>query len=178
MKRIFFIFLIVISFPFSTLGTERYKELLKQDLEVYVKCYANQNYRCMSSYIVPSVINKMGGIDGFIKTMKFLPEMFKKSGVEFNSKLFTTGEPGPIVIEKNILVSIIPTRTSIKLNGKNGIINASIIGISKNKGETWFYVEGTNEGRSILKEISNDLYNFLNFPDNTLYINGKTRVIK
>lgn len=67
-KVTFNIFLI--SFSSISFGNENYKNLLKQDLDNYAKCYSNQDYRCVSSYILPSVIQKIGGINGFIKTMK------------------------------------------------------------------------------------------------------------
>lgn len=68
MKVTFNIFLI--SFSSISFGNENYKNLLKQDLDNYAKCYSNQDYHCVSSYILPSVIQKIGGINGFIKTMK------------------------------------------------------------------------------------------------------------
>lgn len=67
-KVTFNIFLI--SFSSISFGNENYKNLLKQDLDNYAKCYSNQNYRCVSSYILLSVIQKIGGINGFIKTIK------------------------------------------------------------------------------------------------------------
>ena len=87
--------------------------------------------------------------------------------------LFTTCNPNPIAADKNILVSIVPTRIPIIINGTESIINSFIIAISKNKCKTWFYIEGTKTEQSLLKQISEDLFNLCNFPKKTLNINDQ-----
>ena len=173
-----FKFFLIILFLFFLLtgrsyALEKYQVLLKNDLLNYVSCYKNQNYICMSSYVLPEVIKNLGGVQNFIKLMETVPDMFRKSGIELLPNLFNTGTPSPIITDTKNIISIIPTITPVRFNNADGVIKGFIIAVSRNKGRKWFYVEGSNEGEQYLKNLSREIYELIKFPQKTLNVNNK-----
>ena len=175
MKRIFIIIVILIAFfPLKIFANTNYKTLLNNDLNKYIKCFSIKDYRCMSSYILPDIMDQMGGLEGFINLMNTLEETFNEQGLILRKEKFENGLPSPIIKDDNIIVSIVPTLLPISLNGQEGVIKSSIIAISYNDGQTWYYTEGTQEGQSFLNDISAEIFKMINFPKSSMILNGET----
>ena len=150
------------------------QNLLLKDLDDYLQCWQNQNYRCMATYVVPGVVKQLGGVEGFINIMESVPALLESQGMRLDISSMTMGVPSPVTEYKGVLMSVVPTRIPFYLNGERAVMNGSIVALSENQGGRWYYVEGTTEGLQFLAStFGNDLFRYINLPRNTMELNGQ-----
>ena len=151
-----------------------YRKLLLKDLDDYLVCWQNENYRCMATYVVPGVVEELGGVEGFIKTMESVPALFEAQGMELDVSSMNMGVPSPLAEHKDVLMSVVPTRIPLKINGERAVLNGSIVALSENQGQRWYYIDGTTEGLQFLASTFGDeLFRFIVVPKNTIELNGQ-----
>ena len=156
-------------------ANSQYQNLLLKDLDDYLQCWQNQNYRCMATYVVPGVVQQLGGVEGFIKIMESVPALFEAQGMKLDISSMNMGVPSPVAEYKSVLMSVVPTRIPFEINGENAAMNGSIVALSENQGQRWYYVEGTTEGMQFLAStFGNDVFRYINVPRNTMELNGQT----
>jgi hypothetical protein len=161
-------------FSSSHATNAQYQNLLLKDLDDYLQCWQNQNYRCMATYVVPGVVQQLGGIEGFINIMESVPALMESQGMRLDISSMTMGVPSPVAEYKGVLMSVVPTRTPFYLNGERAVMNGSIVALSENQGGRWYYVEGTTEGVQFLAStFGNDLFRYINVPRNTMELKGQ-----
>ena len=150
-----------------------YRKLLLKDLDDYLVCWQNENYRCMATYVVPGVVEELGGVEGFIKTMESVPALFEAQGMELDVSSMNMGVPSPLAEYKDVLMSVVPTRIPLKINGERAVLNGSIVALSENQGQRWYYIDGTTEGLQFLASTFGDeLFRSIVVPKNTIELNG------
>jgi hypothetical protein len=120
---------------------------LNQKLKQYKKCYTEKDYICMSTMVLPSVIEETGGVEGFIQLMDSLPTILAQQGFTMDAAEMEFGKSGKIVAHEEFAVSVIPTKQPVVVQGTNGIVEGSVIAFSADKGDTWFFLEGSDEGK-------------------------------
>ena len=151
-----------------------YRKLLLKDLDDYLVCWQNENYRCMATYVVPGVVEELGGVEGFIKTMESVPALFEAQGMRLDVSSMNMGVPSPLAGYKDVLMSVVPTRIPLKINGEKAVLNGSIVALSENQGQRWYYIDGTTEGLQFLASTFGDeLFRFIVVPKNTIELNGQ-----
>ncbi len=151
-----------------------YRRLLLKDLDDYLVCWQNQNYRCMATYVVPGVVEELGGVEGFIKTMESVPALFESQGMRLDVSSMNLGVPSRSAEFSAVLVSVVPTRIPLKINGEKAVLNGSIVALSENQGQRWYYIDGTTEGLQFLASTFGDeLFRFIVVPKNTIELNGQ-----
>lgn len=161
-------------FSSSHAANTKYQNLLLKDLDDYLHCWQNQNYRCMATYVVPEVVKQLGGVEGFINTMESVPAFMESQGMRLDISSMTIGIPSPVAEYKGVLISVVPTRIPLHLHGERAVVNGSIVALSENQGGRWYYVEGTTEGAQFLAStFGNDLFRYINVPRNTMELNGQ-----
>ncbi|MEC8307429.1 MAG: hypothetical protein VX363_00300 [Pseudomonadota bacterium] len=165
--------LLCVSTAISAADTS-YRKLLLKDLDDYLVCWQNQNYRCMATYVVPRVVEELGGVEGFIKTMESVPALFEAQGMRLDVSSMNMGVPSPLAEYKDVLISVVPTRIPLTINGENAVLNGSIVALSENQGQRWYYIDGTTEGLQFLASTFGDeLFRFIVVPKNTIELNGQ-----
>jgi hypothetical protein len=174
-KNFKFITLIVILFSISCGNNSKN---LETKLNEYKKTYENGDYVKMSSFVLPGLIEQFGGTENFVNTMNSLPELFLGMGMEVDMKKMKFGELGKILSKSNYLISVVPTTLPIKINNVEGVIKSSVICFSQDNGETWFFIEGNDEGRSSISNTNPEIIQMINVPLPEMNINGKTMVQK
>ena len=164
--------LLCVSTAISAADTS-YRKLLLKDLDDYLVCWQNENYRCMATYVVPGVVEELGGVEGFIKTMESVPALFEAQGMELDVSSMNMGVPSPLAEYKDVLMSVVPTRIPLKINGERAVLNGSIVALSENQGQRWYYIDGTTEGLQFLASTFGDeLFRSIVVPKNTIELNG------
>ena len=175
-KSILKVLLIMLFAAYSSFNAanSQYQNLLLRDLDDYLQCWQNQNYRCMATYVVPGVVQQLGGVEGFIKIMESVPALFEAQGMKLDISSMNMGVPSPVAEYKSVLMSVVPTRIPFEINGENAVMNGSIVALSENQGQRWYYVEGTTEGVQFLAStFGNDVFRYINVPRNTMELNGQ-----
>ena len=143
---------------------------LKERLKRYKKCFTQKDYICMSSMVLPSIVEELGGVEAFINTMKLASNMLAKQGMTVDPSKMQFGEPSAIIMHEEFAVSVIPTKQPVSINGKKGYILGSIIAFSGDKGKTWFFLEGSDEGKIALVNEAPGLLQKINIPNPKLQI--------
>ena len=83
-----------------------------------------------------------------------------------------------IVKHDNYIITVVPTTLPIILSGLSGITESSIIGFSEDNGDTWFFIEGTDEGRMTIANYSPEILQKIDVPTPMLKIGEKTLIQK
>ena len=151
-----------------------YRKLLLKDLDDYLVCWQNENYRCMATYVVPGVVEELGGVEGFIKTMESVPALFEAQGMRLDVSSMNMGVPSPLAEYNDVLISVVLTRIPLEINSERAVLNGSIVALSENQGQRWYYIDGTTEGLQFLASTFGDeLFRFIVVPKNTIELNGQ-----
>ena len=151
---------------------------LENKLNEYKQSYINGDYVKMSSFILPSMIEEAGGTENFVNTMNSIPKIFAQMGMDVDLKKMKFGEVGKVYEKNEFLISVVSTTLPLKIKNINGEIKSSIICFSDDKGETWFFIEGNDEGRSAISNTNPQIIQMINVPTPEMNINGKTLVQK
>ncbi len=130
----------------------------------------------MSSFVLPSIVEEAGGVDGFVLLMQSLVDLLAEVGMTMDPADMEFGAPGPIVSHEDVLVSVIPTEVGITIQGQAGSINASVVGFSQDGGETWFFIEGSDEGRAAIAEVAPEVLQKVEIPTTTMTVGDTTLV--
>ena len=70
-------------------------------------------------------------------------------------------------------MSVFSTRIPLKINGEKAVLNGSIVALSENQGQRWYYIDGTTEGLQFLASTFGDeLFRLIVVPKNTIELNG------
>jgi hypothetical protein len=175
MKKLLFFLVVLSTF---TISCSNNKSKLKEKLDQYISSYKTGDYVKMSSFVLPSQISEMGGTESFVNTMNSLPETFASLGMVVDIKKLEFGEIGEIYEKSNFLISVVPTTLPIEINGMRGTITGSVICFSEDKGETWYFIEGNDEGRSAISNTNPEIIQMITVPAPELKVNGKVLVQK
>ena len=175
MKKLFISLLLLSTIVVSC---SQNKSQLKEKLDQYISCYTTGDYVKMSSFLLPSQISAMGGTESFVNTMNSLPETFASLGMIVDIKKIKFGEIGEIYEKSNFLISVVPTTLPIEINGMAGTLTGSVICFSEDKGETWYFIEGNDEGRSAISNTNPVIIQMITVPSPELKVNGKVLVQK
>ena len=150
---------------------------LDTDLDGVMTCLRNSDYRCLSSYTLPKVMDEAGGVSLFIQKFHEITDDLREQGIEPNWSSAAIGTAKPYLGESNF-VSLIPYQFSVKINEVEGVVNTFLVGLSSDMGKTWYFFDDTNnEGTRILQQEAPDVYEYLhNFnilTDPSIAIGGK-----
>lgn len=155
------------------LDPDTYKKILLEKLDIYKGCYQRKDYIKMSSFVLPILIQDIGGVDKFVEQMKNLPHFFESKGMQVDMSASTFGEPEQFYKSGNSIISLVCTKLPISINNQKGFIESSIICFSKDEGATWFFIEGDNEGKSYIAATNPEIIQELDVPIPQIRINGK-----
>ena len=157
--------------------TNTIKDPFIKDLNDYIFCFSNKNYRCLASYFHPEITREMGSLAEFINTMESALEELKSGGLQQDLSSLKFGKVNLYLGGENY-VAVIPTEMSVMFKGKSGKTNSYIIAVSADDGKTWYYIDGSSkEGKELLEKEAPSIYEFLNygnlFPDTNLIIGNR-----
>ena len=162
----------------AEVATKKTELNVDEKLSQYMKCWKEKDYICMSTMVFPKVIEEAGGVEGFVEMMNSLPSLLEELGMEMDASKMIFGNRKPIVKHDNYIITVVPTTLPIILSGLSGITEGSIIGFSEDNGDTWFFIEGTDEGRMTIANYSPEILQKIDVPTPMLKIGEKTLIQK
>lgn len=151
---------------------------LNSKLDQYKKCFISNDYICQSAFVLPSLINEAGGVDGFVELMKSTMTNLNNQGMKLFPDKVEFGKRSKLVSHKDLFISVIPTKIPIEIKGDNGFIHGSIIAFSKDSGDTWFFIEGSDEGKTDIANSSPEIMQKINIPTPTLNLGNVVLIQK
>lgn len=160
------------------LSCSQKKNKLKEKLDQYATSYQMEDYVKMSSFVLPSVMEQIGGTENFVNLMTSLPATFANAGMKVDLRKIEFGEIGEIYEKRNFLISVVTTTLPIEVNNMKGTIKSSVIGFSEDKGETWYFIEGNDEGRTAISNTNPEIIQLIKVPTPEMKIGDKILVQK
>jgi len=149
---------------------------LDSKLAKYKECFINKDYVCMSSMVLPSIIQQAGGSKQFVEMMKALPETLTKQGLIMDASKMKFGKNSNIITQNDVLISIIPTEQPVVIQGTKGLMSGSIIAFSNDNGSSWFFLEGNDESKMMITDTVPELLQKINIPIAKLTLGNKTLI--
>ena len=106
------------------------KDTLQSSIEKYKDCMIDSDFQCVAKLTDPSLVETMGGINGFEKIMK-------SSGLTISA--INIKNIAQIKKDGNTLSSQITYSQIANMNGEKMTMDASFIATSKDDGSSWFF---------------------------------------
>lgn len=108
-------------------GMEMAKAVLAKDVDKLVK------------YIHPKMVEAAGGKEKMMMARDTANKYMQQFGAEI--KKVTIGNPAPVVSYKNELQTTLPQTTEVKFMASTVILESTLIAISQDKGEHWYFID-------------------------------------
>ncbi|MDD5150985.1 MAG: hypothetical protein PHC28_11015 [Flavobacterium sp.] len=136
MKKYLYILLILSNYTFSQ---NQFSSKIKSECEIMISAMKNSNYNKILDYTYPKIVEMGGGREKLSSLMKSTFDKMKSEGFVFENEIIE--EPQNIFIAGKELHCIIPKKTIMKT--PKGRIQATYyyLGISKNGGGKWYFIE-------------------------------------
>ncbi len=123
------------------------------------KAFMQNDFSTFSKYMHPNIISFAGGKEKMKTKMDSAYATMKLFGVSF--KRYWIGTPGEIVNYKNQLQAVLPESTVMKTPLGELTAETSVIAISTDKGNNWYFIDTNvykaDKLKSILPDISPEL---------------------
>jgi hypothetical protein len=167
MKSLYFILLFSATFLYSVAQKPAFdeisaKESMQKSAEAMVELFSKGEFKDYIKYIHPKIVQMLGGKEKMVVFLEKQIGGMKDDGFVF--KTVSVGTPSKILSSQGELQSIIPQ--TIELENPDGILTtkSSLIGISKDSGKTWHFIDAGSKTLSELKKVFKTLSNDLVIP--------------
>ncbi len=127
---------------------------LKESLAQYKKYFNEKDFISLSSLVLPSTVEKLGGVEAFVETMKSIPAFLEQQGMTMDISKLEFGDPSKIVVQDEYSISVISTKQPVVVQEISGLVESSVIAFSEDNGNTWFFLEGSDEGKMAIANES------------------------
>lgn len=118
-----------------------------------------KNYSTIIDYTYPKIVEMAGGKQALLNATK---SAFEKMDESFIIEKITFGEPQKIYVAGKELHCIVPETLSINTNKGKMQANYSLLAISRDNGNKWYFIETHNFTPEFLKKIFPDFnYNIV-----------------
>jgi hypothetical protein len=151
-----FVFLLLLTAVFSgtlhaQVDTARIKEnALKSAVEMS-EAFIGGQYDKFIDYMHPDLVKLMGGRD----TLKLIFAQSSSQGIEV--KKTDIGKPTCIVFADSSIQCVLPQKQLTHMFGGDYETSGSLVGLSYNKGETWYFINATSADIANVKKYLPDL---------------------
>lgn len=154
------------------------KSKLRETLDQYANAYKMEDYVKMSSFVLPGIIEQIGGTEAYVNLMQSLPETFASMGMKVDMRKMAFGEIDEIHEKGDYLIAVVPTTLPIEINGLKGNIKSSLLCFSEDKGKTWYFIEGNDEGRSAISNSNPEIIQMITVPTPEMKVGDKVLIQK
>jgi hypothetical protein len=164
MKKTYYIFILLI-FSNYTFSQNQFSSKIKSDCEIMISAIKNNDYNKILDYTYPKIIEIGGGRQKLSSLMKSTIDKMKNEGYVFENQIID--EPQNIYVAGKELHCIIPKKTIMKT--PKGKIQATYyyLGISKNGGGKWYFIETHMLNDENIKLIFSNFNYDLKIPKNS-----------
>lgn len=145
----------------TTTTNENYPNLATQAKEMN-DAFARKDYGRFAELTYPKVVEMAGGRDQMLKGIAQQINEMAAEGVVILSS--TTGSPTQFVHDSGSIYAVLPT--ALKAKAKDGVFQSegSMIGVSKDGGTNWTFIDSSGKDHRELKTILGNVVDRLNLP--------------
>ncbi len=138
-KRNGIILLILAAFAPSTVISQNLETTIKIQAMDMAKAVLAKDLDKLSAYLPPKLIEEAGGKEKMMIARDTMNKYMKQFGAEI--KRVTIGNPGKIINYKNQLQALVPQTTELKFMASTITLESTLIAISEDKGQHWYFVD-------------------------------------
>ena len=151
-------------FLFAVLSVEAAnpREAVKSQAQACASAISSKDFGKAVSYFYPELVEMSGGRAKMIAMLKQSVQQMKAHGTELQK--ITVGEPGPFKTVRKAMLVLIPETTIIKVHGGHLTHQGYLVGISRNHGRTWKFVDVSNGGERSFAQVCPDLAGSIKIP--------------
>ncbi len=143
-------------------GNGDYAPVIRQQAENMGKALVKKNYAIYIKYTDPRIIQDMGGEAAFADSLKGYEAQWHR----YNITIFDINveDPSWVIDTAGELQSSIPVVTQMRVQG--GIVTtvSTFVGISKDKGKNWVFIDCGQTDYATMRKKCPDLSSKLNVP--------------
>jgi len=131
-------------------GKEKVKKKVKVEAQNMAKSLVSEDYETFTNYIYPPLLRLMGGKEKTISVFKKgLPNGMKIIAVE----IFDCSDT---INTNHEIQCTLKERITMKVGGGKLISLSTLIGISDDRGDSWYFIDANNQGLDLFrKQFSN-----------------------
>lgn len=127
------------------------KAIIKQQAEMMGDFLLKSDFNNFIKYVHPKIIEMMGDKQNAIEMLeKNSKEIILKNIVFLSIKI---GEPSTIIMHNNELQCTIPQTLEIKTSKGRFVATSTLIAISMNNGENWYFVDTSTKSIEAIRRI-------------------------
>ena len=128
---------------------------LKAQAQECLDALLSKNYAKMVDLTYPKVVEFLGGRDAMISLLETQMPALAAEGITF--KQATLAEPGAPVVAGDTQYVIVPQTVILNIKGDEWEQRSYLLGISKDNGKTWTFVDGAGINQAMRTAILPDL---------------------
>lgn len=163
MKKTYYIF-ILLFFANYTFSQNQFSEKIKSDCEKMANALLQKNYSTIIDYTYPKLVEMAGGKQALLNATK---SAFEKMDESFIIEKITFGVPQKIYVAGKELHCIVPETLSINTNKGKMQATYSLLAISRDNGNKWYFIETHKFTPKFMKTIFPNFNYNLVIPENT-----------
>ena len=135
---------------------------IRKDAQALVQATKMSDFKTVVKFTYPPVVKSLGGPDKMIEVLnKSLAEMKNQGASIIGGDI---GRPGKILHAGTKLYSVVPEKVIIESNGTRLYANSSLLAISLNNGDTWYFIDAGNMSDIQVKQAFPEIYGKLTIP--------------
>jgi hypothetical protein len=141
---------------YSVIGfSQNQNSIIKAQAMDMAKALLRKDFPTFTKYMHPKVMEMAGGKNKALERMDTMNAVAAQFGAEIKSILI--GNPGNVVNYKKELQVTLPQTTEMKTNFGNLALETTLIGVSKDGGKNWYFIDTSVYNVNDLKKAMPDL---------------------
>jgi hypothetical protein len=143
-------------------GPGDYAPVIRQQAENMGKALVKRDYKTYIKYTDPRIVQEMGGEVGFADSLKGYEAQWHR----FNMSIFdiNVDDPSWVIDSAGELQSSIPVITQMRVQGGLVTTVSTFVGLSKDKGKNWVFIDCGQVDYQTLRKSYPDLSSKLKVP--------------
>lgn len=159
-KAVYLILFSIASLPCNGQNQKsNYAEIIKEQVKAMGDCFVNKNLQGFIKFTYPPIVAMVGGEENMMSMMESKYAALSEKGLAFESSSY--GSPSEIISYENELQCTLPQTLVMKTTGYHIIIRSTLIAISINHGQTWYFIDSNGQDLKTMQNkypnLSNDL---------------------
>ncbi len=138
-KKIILLLIITILLSFVQARSQNTATIIKTQAMEMAKAVLARDIDKLVSYMPPKLVTENGGKEKLLVARDTLNKYMKQLGAEI--KRVTIGNPGKIILYKNLLQATVPQTTEMRFLASTVTMESTLIAISEDKGQHWYFVD-------------------------------------
>lgn len=113
--------------------------------------FVDKNYTAYVKYMHPKITQMAGGNTKLINIIKGSIKQMEDQGISFVN--VTIGDASKLITTKTEMQAIIPQILEMKMATGKLVARAYLLGVSPNKGKSWYFIDTSDKTIAQLKEV-------------------------